>query len=63
MLVTEAQEAWWPPTFKPSRLGRRWLALWIIQADNQSSFCSTVANISCFPNSEPSGRISFMPPD
>ena len=25
-VASEAQEAWWPPTFRPSRLGRRWLA-------------------------------------
>ena len=31
-VASEAQEAWWPPTFSPSRLGRRWLALWIVQA-------------------------------
>src|ERR1700722_20401359 len=43
MEITEAQEAWWPLTFSPSRLGRMWLALWIIHDDSQSSLRS-----SCF---------------
>ena len=43
MEITEAQDAWWPPTFSPSRLGRMWLALWIIHADSHSSLRS-----SCF---------------
>ena len=33
--VIDAQLAWWPPTFSPSSLSRRWLALWIVQADSQ----------------------------
>src|SRR5882672_3241132 len=41
--ITEAHDAWWPPTFSPSRLGRMWLALWIIHDDSQSSLRS-----SCF---------------
>jgi hypothetical protein len=28
--ASEAEEAWWPPTFT-SPFSRRWLALWIIQ--------------------------------
>ena len=24
--ASDAEEAWWPPTFKPSPLSRRWLA-------------------------------------
>ena len=39
--MQDAQDAWWPPTFSPSRLGRMWLALWIIQADSQSSLRSS----------------------
>ncbi len=35
--VIEAEEAWWPPTFTPSGLGRRWLAWWIIQLDNHKA--------------------------
>jgi len=35
MVVIEAHEAWWPPTFSPSRLSRRWLALWIVQVASQ----------------------------
>ena len=42
--MQEAQEAWWPPTLRPSRLGRMWLALWIIQAESQSSLRSTWCN-------------------
>ena len=43
--ITEAQDAWCPPTFSPSRLGRMWLALWIIHDDSHSSLRS-----SCFRN-------------
>ena len=35
--VIDADEAWWPPTFTPSGLGRRWLALWIIQQASHSA--------------------------
>ena len=31
MDTTEADEAWWPPTFKPSSFGRTVLASWIIR--------------------------------
>src|SRR3990167_4307206 len=41
MVVIEAQEAWWPPTFSPSRLFLRWLALWIVQVDSQRSRSSS----------------------
>src|SRR5262245_60046692 len=37
----DALEAWWPPTFRPSRLGRIWLALWIIHDDSQSTLRSS----------------------
>src|SRR5665213_4166975 len=35
MVAIEADDAWWPPTLRPSRASRRWLALWIVQADSQ----------------------------
>ena len=38
---TDAHDAWWPPTFSPSRLGRRWLALWIIQDESHSTLRSS----------------------
>src|SRR5262249_415246 len=37
----DALEAWWPPTLRPSRLGRIWLALWIIHDDSQSTLRSS----------------------
>ena len=40
-VTSEAQEAWWPPTLSPSRLSRRWLALWMIQAESQRIFFSS----------------------
>ena len=43
MVVIEAQEAWWPPTFSPSRLFRRWLAWWIVQVDSHRSRSSSRA--------------------
>ncbi len=58
--ITEAQEAWCPPTFSPSRLGRIWLALWIIHDGSQSSLRSICASVSSFPKPCPTGRISFM---
>ena len=42
----EAHEAWCPPTFSPSRLGRMWFAWWIIQAESQSSLRSSACRIS-----------------
>ena len=33
IVASEADDAWWPPTFSPSSLSRRWLALWIVQID------------------------------
>src|SRR5579871_5805516 len=41
MDMTEEHDAWWPPTFSPSRLGRIWLALWIIHDDSHSSLRSS----------------------
>ena len=40
-VTTEAHDAWWPPTLSPSRLGRRWLAWWIVQALSQSTLRSS----------------------
>src|SRR5262245_30340363 len=34
----EAEDAWCPPTFSPSRFGRTWLAWWIIHVDSQRTF-------------------------
>src|SRR5262245_26701960 len=39
--TSDALEAWWPPTLSPSRLGRIWLALWIIHDDSQSTLRSS----------------------
>ena len=41
MVASEAEEAWCPPTFIPSRFSRRWLALWIIHDDSHSAFFSS----------------------
>jgi hypothetical protein len=41
IVASDADEAWWPPTFKPSSLGRRWLALWIIHDASQSTLRSS----------------------
>ena len=50
----EAQDAWCPPTFRPSRLSRRWLALWMVQAESQrrrSSSSAIAAALSSGGNS------------
>ena len=44
--VIEAQDAWWPPTFSPSRLSRRWLALWMVQLESQRSRTSSCVRAS-----------------
>jgi hypothetical protein len=46
IVASDADEAWWPPTFKPSSLGRRWLALWIIHDASQSTLRSSPTRIS-----------------
>src|SRR5262245_58869771 len=47
--ATEELEAWCPPTFSPSRLGRIWFELWIVQADSHRIFCSSSRRIgSCW---------------
>jgi hypothetical protein len=65
--MQDAQEAWCPPTFSPSRLGRMWLALWIIQAESQSSLRSSMrSSLSLSAGSAafvtcPAGRSAVMP--
>jgi len=39
--MQDAQDAWCPPTFSPSRLGRMWFALWIIHDDSHNSLRSS----------------------
>ena len=46
IVVREAQEAWCPPTFSPSSLGRMWLALWIVQAASQRILRSSSPSMS-----------------
>src|SRR5215203_3978800 len=41
MVASEADEAWWPPTFRPSTLSRRWLALWMVQLASHSTLRSS----------------------
>src|SRR5262245_39596988 len=43
IVVSDAEEACWPPTFKPLSLDCRWLALWIIQDASQSTLRSSSA--------------------
>ena len=35
---SEADEAWWPPTFSPSVLSRMWLAWWMVQEESHNTF-------------------------
>ena len=65
--ATEAQDAWCPPTFSPSRLGRMWLAWWIAQADSHSSLrwiCSSWSRrdpaSSLMPNPRDRRRIAVV---
>ena len=46
IVASDAEDAWWPPTFSPSSLARRWLALWIIQVASHSTFFSSAASSS-----------------
>ena len=49
MIATiEADDAWCPPTFTPSTLGRMWLAWWIIQLESHSAL-RVSASISLDP--------------
>src|SRR4051794_1764087 len=43
IVASEAEEAWWPPTFRPSSLARRWFALWIVQVESHSTLRSSSA--------------------
>src|SRR6266705_2267098 len=45
MVASEADVAWWPPTFSPSPLSRRWLAWWIVHVESQSTFFSSSVRI------------------
>ena len=42
-MTIDAHDAWWPPTFSPSRLARTWLAWWIIHVLSHSTLRSTAA--------------------
>src|ERR1700755_2826489 len=46
MLASEAEEAWWPPTFSPSVLGRTWLAWWMVHDDSHSTLRASADSIS-----------------
>ena len=46
IVASEADDAWWPPTFSPSTFSRRWLALWIIHVDSHSTFFSSAESAS-----------------
>ena len=41
MVASEADEAWCPPTFRPSALSRTWLAWWMVQLASHSTFFSS----------------------
>src|SRR5829696_3190127 len=43
IVASEAEEAWWPPTFRPSLLARRWFALWMVQVESHSTLRSSSA--------------------
>src|SRR5436190_4104841 len=46
MVASEAEEAWWPPTFRPSTLGLIWLAWWIVHDDSHSTLRVSAVRIS-----------------
>src|SRR4029077_13609424 len=46
MVASEAEDAWWPPTFNPSALGRTWLAWWIVHDDSHSALRARADNVS-----------------
>src|SRR3974390_334246 len=46
MVASEAEDAWCPPTFNPSALSRRWLALWIVQLASHNTLRSSAERIS-----------------
>src|SRR5215210_6455507 len=43
IVASEAEEAWWPPTFRPSPLARRWFALWMVQVESHRTLRSSSA--------------------
>src|SRR5215213_8775733 len=43
IVASEAEEAWWPPTFRPSLLARRWFALWMVQVESHRTLRSSSA--------------------
>src|SRR5262245_55728308 len=51
MVASEAEEAWCPPTFRPSSLERTLLAWWIVQAESQRTFFSNWPRRSRFGRS------------
>src|SRR5580700_2577798 len=64
MVASEADEAWWPPTFSLSVFSRRWLAWWMVQLASHSTLRSSSPSIarsyweiiSCIGVSAPSTR-------
>src|SRR6516164_5092716 len=46
MVASEADEAWWPPTFSPSVFSRIWLAWWMVQLASHSTLRSSSRRIT-----------------
>ena len=46
MVASEAEDAWWPPTFSPSVLGRMWLAWWMVHDDSHSTLRARADSVS-----------------
>src|SRR6476659_2359635 len=62
MVASEADEAWWPPTFSPSTLSRRWLALWMVQLASHSTLRSSSPRMARSARAMPEGALrSVMP--
>src|SRR5687767_6874099 len=58
MVAREAEEAWCPPTLRPSSLGRMWLALWIVHVASHSTLrCSWLRQSRSFVSMRPSNRL------
>src|SRR4051794_26917777 len=45
MVASEADEAWWPPTFRPSALDLTWLAWWMVHDDSHRTFRASAESI------------------
>jgi hypothetical protein len=45
----DADDAWWPPTFKPEGFGRTRFAWWMIALDSQSTRLSISRRVSYSP--------------